>query len=67
MKDTNNRTILDAFEHAFDEMSDEALQRIVDAYAEYTKRQGGNTVSPLHNLVKLEYSYRNQYAVDHDA
>jgi len=66
MKDTNNRTILDAFARAFDEMGDEAFQRIADAYDAFAKRQGGATVSPLHNLVKSEFALRNQ-SMDHDA
>lgn len=71
MKDTNDQNILHAFTLAFDEMGDEALKRIVDAYAAFAKRNGGAIASPLHKIVLSENAfrdYRNQsYATDHDA
>ena len=62
MKDTNDRNIIDAFTQAFDEMGDEALKRIVDAYAMFAKRSGGAVVSPLHKRAVDEYAKRNQHA-----
>ena len=67
MKDTNDQNILHAFTLAFDEMGDEALKRIVDAYAAFAKRHGGAIASPLHKIVLSENAYRNQSYADHDA
>lgn len=67
MKDTNEQQVADAFEFAFDDMSDKALESILNAFNTFAIRNPGKVIQYLHEMALSENAYRNQSFADADA
>ena len=67
MKDTNEQQVADAFEFAFDDMGDKALESILNAFNTFAIRNPGKVIQYLHEMALSENAYRNQSFADADA
>lgn len=67
MKDTNEQKVADAFERAFDDMGDKALETILDAFNTFALRNPAKVIQYLHEMALSENAYRNQSCADADA
>lgn len=67
MKDTNEQLVAEAFEQAFDDMGDEALESILKAFNTLAIRNPGKVIQHLHAMAQSQNAYRNQSFADHDA
>ena len=64
MKDTNEQQVADAFERAFDDMGDEALESILSAFNTFAIRNPGKVIQYLHEMALDQNAYRNACSAD---
>ena len=64
MKDTNEQQVADALERAFDDMGDEALENILNAFNTFPIRNPGKVIQYLHEMALSDNAYRNQSFAD---
>jgi hypothetical protein len=64
MKDTNEKLVSEAFEQAFDDMGNEALQSILSAFSTFAIRNPGKVIQYLHEMALDQNAYRNACSTD---
>lgn len=64
MKETNEQKVVDAFDNAFDEIGDESLKSILNAFSTFSIRNPGKVIQYLHEMALSQNAYRNACSAD---